>query len=95
MTLEDAFSLIDNLNLDAYEQVLDLWWEADAEMDEEEKEIMQESASDAQSKIFRQLYDDLKVPLKNDIRSCLSDPDFREQFRDYYGREEFDLDFGE
>lgn len=95
MKLEETFSLVDSLNLDAYEQVMDLWWEADAETDEEEKEIMQESASDAQSKIFRHLYDDLKVPLKNDIRACLQDSDFREQFRDYYGREEFDRDFGE
>lgn len=82
MNVDDCMSVIENLNEEAHNEVMPLWLNADDQDDEE----LREEASESQQTIFRDLYKSLLPQEKRVIEHYLkTDPDFKEQFEQYYG----------
>lgn len=101
-TLEEAWSIIEELNDDAHNQAWDTWVQAD-ELSESEDETdwdvaedLREQASLEQAEYFRDSWYELKASNQEDIKYWLNeDEDFKEQFAVYFGEEEFENEFGE
>jgi hypothetical protein len=101
-TLDEAFELIEALNEEAHGMAWDTWIEADEleESDDEDDwskaEGKREEASDEQAGYFRDEFDGLDDEDREAVHHWLDeDESFREQFRDWYGRDEFDDEYGE
>jgi hypothetical protein len=100
-TLDEAFDLIEALNEEAHGMAWDTWIEADELEDSEDEddwtkaEAKREEASDEQAGYFRDEFDGLEDEDRVTIEHWLdADELFREQFRDWYGRDEFDDEYG-
>jgi hypothetical protein len=101
-TLEEAWSVIEELNDDAHNQTWDTWVQADelSESDDETDwdvaENLREQASLEQAEYFRDSWYELEASDQEDIKHWLNeDEDFKEQFAVYFGEEEFKNEFGE
>ena len=101
-TLDEAFELIEALNEEAHGMAWDTWIEADEleESDDEDDwskaEAKREEASDEQAGYFRDEFDGLEDEDREAVNHWLgNDESFREQFRDWYGRDDFDDEYGE
>ncbi len=100
MTLEEAWTLTENLNEEAHQLAWGLWAEADELGDSEEEdnwiaaEEKREEASEEQAQHFRDLYHDLSEEDRADIIHWLNlDEDFSEQFSSWFGEEHFKVEF--
>jgi hypothetical protein len=100
-TLDEAFELIEALNEEAHGMAWDTWIEADEledsdnEDDWDKAEGKREEASDEQAGYFRDEFDGLEDEDRRAVEHWLTaDESFREQFRDWYGRDEFDDEYG-
>jgi len=99
-TLDEVFDIIESLNDEAHSDAWDSWIAADemAESDDDESyekaESMREAASDEQAEYFRDGYYCLSEEDQKAIQHWLSkDETFQEQFRDWFGHDEFDEEF--
>jgi hypothetical protein len=102
-TLDEVVLIVENLNEEAHEEAWDSWVAAD-ELEESSEddddmvkvEEMREEASDEQAGYFRDGFDDLD---ENDRAAIthwlLTDSDFKEQFKSYFGYEAFEDIFGQ
>ena len=102
MTKDEAYSIISNLNEEAHSAAWDMWVEADelGESDEEEDwaaaEELREEASYEQAGYFRASFNDLKQDQQDDIwKWAKDDEDFAEDFKAWYGFEEFEEQIAE
>lgn len=99
-TLDEAYELAEALNEEAHSDAWDSWIAAD-EMEESEDEDsdvtaeeLREQASDEQAGYFRQGFWALDEEDQEAIEHWLvEDKSFREQFRDWFGRDAFDEEF--
>ena len=101
-TLQEALSIVEELNDDAHDRAYDTWAaadelsESDDEADWETAEIMREEASLEQASYFRESWYDLETSEQEDIKYWLNeDHDLKEQFLVYFGEQEFEEEFGE
>jgi hypothetical protein len=101
-TLEETYAIIEGLNEEAHGMAWDTWIEADelADSDDEEDwglaEGKREEASEEQAGYFRSEFSSVSDEDKESIEHWLTaDKSFREEFRDWYGRDEFDDEYGE
>lgn len=101
-TLEETFDIINNLNEDAHNDAFDTWIKADSlsdsdnEEDWDEAEAIREEASIEQSSYFRGYFYDLDETDQDAIRHWIqNDDDFKDQFRDYFGHNQFEFEFEE
>ena len=101
-TLEEIYSIIQNLNEDAYSEAWDTWAEADRleEEGDEDEEVtaddMREQASIEQSEYFRDLFHNLDQDDIAAVKHWIKNDDaFKEEFSAWYGYEEFENDFGD
>ena len=97
MTKDEAYSIISNLNEEAHSAAWDMWVEADelGESDEEEDwaaaEELREEASYEQAGYFRASFNDLKQDQQDAIwQWAKNDEDFAEDFKAWFGQEEFE-----
>lgn len=90
-TLEEVFAIVECMNEDAHNKAFDSWMAADEEEDDEAAEALRDEASAEQSDHFRYLYWSLS---EEDRRAVIywiiKDPDFAEQFKDWYDPDAFD-----
>ena len=100
-TLDEAFELIEALNEEAHGMAWDTWIEADELQDSDDEddwelaEGKREEASDEQAGYFRDEFECLSIEDREAVNHWLdADESFREQFRDWYGRDEFDDEYG-
>ena len=100
MTLEEAWTLTENLNEEAHQLAWGLWAEADELGDSEEEdnwiaaEEKREEASEEQSQHFRDLYHELSEEDQAGIINWLQqDEDFREQFSSWFGDDQYQIEF--
>jgi hypothetical protein len=100
ITLEEAYSIIENLNEDAHTDSWDTWAEADRledEGDEDEEvtaEDMREQASQEQAGYFRNYFNNLDPEDKAAVEHWLKNDDsFKEEFSSWYGYDEFEETF--
>ena len=94
-TLDEVYDLIESLNNDAHSDSWDSWIAADDEDDYETAEEMREDASDEQAEYFREYFWELSEEDIESVRHWLEkDEDFREQFETWFGRFEFEEEFG-
>ena len=101
-TLEEIYSIIENLNEDAHSQAWDTWVEADRleeEGDEDEEvtaEDMREKASVEQSEYFRDFFSGLDQEDIAAVKHWIKNDDgFKESFSCWYGYDEFENAFGD
>jgi hypothetical protein len=101
-TLEEAYAIIEGLNEEAHGMAWDTWIEADelADSDEEDDwdlaEGKREEASEEQAGYFRSEFSSISDEDRKAIEHWLTaDDSFKEEFRDWYGRDEFDEEYGE
>jgi hypothetical protein len=99
-TLDEVFNIIENLNEEAHSMAWDSWIEADEaeESDDEDASVtaeeLREDASMEQAGYFRDMYYELDEDDIEAVEYWLSkDESFKEQFRDWFGRDEFDEEF--
>jgi hypothetical protein len=100
-TLDEAFELIEALNEEAHGMAWDTWIEADELEDSEDEddwdlaEGKREEASDEQAGYFRDEFFCLSFEDRAAVNHWVdNDESFREQFRDWYGRDDFDDEYG-
>jgi hypothetical protein len=100
-TLDEAFELIEALNEEAHGMAWDTWIEADELQDSDDEddwelaEDKREEASDEQAGYFRDEFSCLSSEDREAVNHWVdADESFREQFRDWYGRDEFDDEYG-
>ena len=100
-TLDEAFELIEALNEEAHGMAWDTWIEADELEDSEDEddwdlaEGKREEASDEQAGYFRDEFFCLSFEDRAAVNHWVdNDESFREQFRDWYGHNEFDDEYG-
>jgi len=90
-TLEQVYDIVEGINEAAYGRAFDAWMAADAEDDEEAAEELRDQASAQQSDWFRHSYWSLS---EEDRRAVvywiIKDPDFADQFKDWYDPDAFD-----
>lgn len=98
---DEAYDIIQNLNEIAHQYSWDLWIEADelmesnSESDWEAAEDIREEASLEQSSSFREGFENLDDDTKTAILNYVDqDEDFKEDFVTWYGRDEYEADFG-
>ncbi len=96
-TIDEVWTLVEEMNSDAYHEIHPLWLAAD-EAEEEgyatRAEVLREEASFEQGIIFRDSYKKLDEDTKASIVHWLEqDEVFLDQFRCYYNPEEFQIDF--
>lgn len=85
-TVSECTDIIESLNGDAYDEVWDMWCEADECHDDEEAEYMREDCSLAQQEVFRDLFANLDEDTQQAIyHYCRVDGDFKDTFYTYYG----------
>jgi hypothetical protein len=101
-TLDEVWGLVESLNEEAHSMAWDSWTAADemAESDEEDSDVtaeqMREDASLEQAEYFRDEVWQLNEVDHGAIKHWLkTDESFREQFRDWYGHDEFDEEYSE
>jgi hypothetical protein len=101
-TLEEAYAIIEGLNEEAHGMAWDTWIEADelADSDDEDDwelaEGKREEASEEQAGYFRSEFSSISDEDREAIEHWLTaDESFKEEFRDWYGRDEFDEEYGE
>lgn len=102
LTLEETYTIAQNLNEDAHGASWDKWVQAD-ELEESENEDdwtiaeeIREEASLQQAEYFRDLYYDLSEEEQSAIKHWLKeDENFKEEFSMWFGEEEFENEFGE
>ena len=99
-TIQEAYDIIENLNEQAHDEAWDSWVAADELMESDDEddwttaEEMREDASVEQAEYFRENFHILETADKETVEYWLEeDAEFREQFRDWYGRDEFDNEF--
>ena len=99
--LDEAWEIIESLNEEAHRLSWDSWIEADemADSDEEDGDVtaeqLREEASLEQAGYFRDEFWDLDDEDRDAINHWLKeDESFKEQFRDWFGHEEFDDEYG-
>lgn len=93
-TLDQTYELVENLNEEAHQEAWDLWTQADDEDDYEVAEELREDASMFQSNAFREQFYRLSETDRSSVMHWLKeDKDFAEQFRDWFGHDEFDDEF--
>lgn len=96
MTRNEAYDLISTLNETAHEQAWESWIAADEEEDYEASEELREDASYEQAGYFRESFENLSEEEKEAILHYVkTDEDFADEFRCWYGYDEFDEEFGE
>ena len=100
--LDEAWAIIESLNEEAHSMAWDSWIAADEmeESDDEDSDItaeqLREDASLEQAEYFRDEYWTLGDEDRELINHWLTvDESFKEQFKDWFGHEEFDEEFGE
>ena len=101
-TLEEAYAIIEGLNEEAHSMAWDTWIEADelADSDDEDDwdlaEGKREEASEEQAGYFRSEFSSMSDEDREAVEHWLTaDESFKEEFRDWYGRNEFDEEYGE
>ena len=101
-TLDEAWALAESLNEEAHSLSWDSWIAADKMEDSDEEdgdvtaEQMREDASLEQAEYFRDEFWNLNDEDREAINHWLKeDESFREQFRDWFGHEEFDDEYNE
>ena len=94
---DEAYSIISNLNEEAHSMAWDSWVEADelGDSDDEEDwsraEEIREEASAEQAGYFRSDFNNLPQDQQDDIwQWAKKDEDFAEDFKAWYGQEEFE-----
>ena len=94
---DEAYSIISNLNEEAHSMAWDSWVEADelGDSDDEEDwgraEEIREEASAEQAGYFRADFNNLPQDQQDDIwQWAKKDEDFAEDFKAWYGFEEFE-----
>ena len=100
--LDEVWAIAEGINEEAHGMAWDTWVEADELQDSEDEddwelaEGKREEASDEQAGYFRDEFECLEDEDRAAIEHWLDeDESFREQFRDWYGRDEFDDEYGE
>jgi hypothetical protein len=100
-TLEDTWAIIEGLNEEAHGMAWNTWIEADELQDSEDEddwelaEGKREEASDEQAGYFRDEFECLEDEDRAAVDHWVdADESFREQFRDWYGHDEFDDEYG-
>lgn len=89
-TLEQTLNLVEDLNEQAHQEAWDSWMAADEEDDEE----LREEASEEQAMYFRDHFYDLDDSDRDSVLHWLKhDEDFADQFRDWFGHDQFDDEF--
>ena len=99
--IDEAYSIIEELNETAHNESWDTWIAADELMESEEEdapekaEELREDASAEQAEHFRNLYFQLDKKDKLSVDHWVkSNEDFRDQFMGYFGEDEFLEEFG-
>jgi hypothetical protein len=100
-TLEETWAIAEGINEEAHGMAWDTWIEADELQDSEDEddwelaEGKREEASDEQAGYFRDEFECLTDEDRAAVEHWLdADESFREQFRDWYGHDEFDDEYG-
>ena len=93
-TLAQTYEIVEGINDQAHQEAWDLWIQADQEQDDEVAEELREDASMFQSNVFREEFYRLSDADRNSVLHWLKeDTDFADQFRDWFGHDEFDDEF--
>lgn len=99
-TIDHAYEIIERLNEDAHDEAFSSWIAADELMESDDEDDwetaaeMREDASIEQATYFRENYHAASTDDREVIEYWLEeDEEFREQFRDWYGHDQFDEDF--
>ena len=96
MTVDEAYRIIENLNEEAHSLSWDTWIAADMVIDSVEAEEMREDASAEQASYFRENFVDLKEEERLAVEHYIkTDKEFQEQFKDWYGWDEFEEEYGD
>ena len=102
MTVDEAYRIIENLNEEAHSLSWDTWIAADVmeESDFEDSDMtaeeMREDASAEQASYFRENFVDLKEEERLAVEHYIkTDKEFQEQFKDWYGWDEFEEEYGD
>jgi hypothetical protein len=100
-TLDEAYAIIEALNEEAHSLAWDTWIEADELADSEDEddwdlaEDKREEASEEQAGYFRNEFASLTAEDRAAIEHWVKvDESFSEEFRDWFGRNEFDDEYG-
>lgn len=100
-TLDEAYSIVEALNEEAHSMAWDTWVEADELEDSDNEddwdlaEGKREEASDEQAEYFCDEFSCLSEEDRRAVEHWLTaDESFRDQFRDWYGRDMFDDEYG-
>ena len=101
MTIDEAYELIVNLNEEAHSMAWDTWVEADElcaspnEEDWDKADSVREAASLEQACYFREAFEELDEDTQQVILNyAASDESFGDEFSMWYGKEEYENDFG-
>jgi hypothetical protein len=100
-TLDESYSIVEALNEEAHSMAWDTWVEADELEDSDNEddwdlaEGKREEASNEQAEYFRDEFSCLSEEDRRAVEHWLTaDESFRDQFRDWYGRDMFDDEYG-
>ena len=92
----DVWDIAESLNENAHSAAWHSWETACEAEDETIAEQLREEASKEQAEYFRDDFFCLNAESQESIRRWLKvDTDLKEQFRDWYGHEQFDEEFGD
>ena len=92
----EVWAIAEALNENAHSAAWNSWEAADEAEDEEIAEQLREEASNEQAEYFRDDFFCLSAEDQESIQHLVKvDKDFKEQFRDWYGHEQFDEEFGD
>jgi hypothetical protein len=95
-TLEQVYEIVETLNEEAHQDAWDSWMSADEaeQNDSDLAEELREEASQEQATYFREGFYHLDDSDRDAVIHWLKhDDDFAEQFRDWFGHEEYDDEF--
>ena len=95
-TLEETIDLMESLNGTAYDLAMNSWIAADRAgiVDDDDAEELREEASEEQAMYFRDHFYDLDDSDRDSVLHWLKhDEDFADQFRDWFGHDQFDDEF--
>jgi hypothetical protein len=99
--IDEAYSIIYDLNERAHDESWDTWVKADELMESEEEdaeekaEELRDEASAEQAEHFRNFYFQLDKIDKSSVDHWIkNNEDFRDEFKGFFGEEEFFDEFG-
>lgn len=94
INLTETYDIVQRMNEEAHNRSWNYWIQAEEEDDYEVSEILREDASEIQSSWFRDEYKNLTLEERSAIIYWVRhDKDFHDEFKDFFGHQQFDLEF--